>query len=506
MKKIYLFVAAVAAVAIGCTNEMLDTSYENAISEARLKGEHPLVFNAYVGNSMRQTRTVLENEQYATDKDQVNNGFYKYHDYSSSSDVPFEAIQNAYGIFAYVYNGEDNGEEVTMDDYFPVAYPENSDDVYASSHWISDITSTSKKAITPNFMYNTMIGSENKLYAYNEDEGGYYDPSDSENYKEVTMYWPTADYSMSEAPRISFFAYYPHVNPYHPDYNSSRNPLHISSEAQSGAPILDYKVATYADDLIPIDLMVAVPVLDKKYDTADGADNSISLNFGHLLSAVHVNLHYKSDISGTQPTFYFTKLSLQGADDKGKVTSKSMFRNRGRFNMAQGGWNCTGYDPLDLLSSSWLLNAKHDDGGSNVDGFVPSNGDTWYSLFGSNPLGPNESDPNPNYYMTSTWMDNPYTDTDTKTMLNQSTNQNGFMFIIPNHNAQKLLLDLAYTVDYGGGKFENIEVQKVIDNNGGPEFMPGKVYYFTIEIEKKSMTFDCDINIHNWTWGMTTTP
>ncbi len=502
MKKTYLFVAAVAAVAIGCTNEMLDTSYENAISEARLKGEHPLVFNAYVGNSMRQTRTVLENEQYATENDHTSAKFYTYYDYDASSRVPFEAIQDAFGIFAYVYKGSG----VTMKDYFPVAYYENSGDVYTHSKWTSDITSPSTKAITPNFMYNTMIfSSGNYLYAYNETEGGYYDPENTENYKEVTMYWPTADYSNSdETPKISFFAYYPHVNPYHPDYNSPRNSLHISSEAQSGAPILDYKVATYADDLIPIDLLAAVPVLDKTYNTDEGADNSISLNFGHLLSAVYVNLHYKSDISGTQPTFYFTKLSLQGADDKGKVTSKSMFRNRGRFNMAQGGWNCTGYDPLDLLSSSWLLNAKHDDGGSNVDGFVPSNGDTWYSLFGSNPLGPNESDPNPNYYMTSTWMDNPYTDTDTKTMLNQSTNQNGFMFIIPNYDAATLLLDLAYTVDYGGGKIENIEVQKVIDNNSGssPELEPGKVYYFTIEIEKKSITFSCDINMHTWSWGM----
>jgi hypothetical protein len=498
MKKTYLFVAAVAAVAIGCTNEMLDTSYENAISEARLKGEHPLVFNAYVGNSMRQTRTVLENEQYATDNDHVEAEFYTYYDYSSGSSVPFEAIQDAYGIFAYVYRGTED-----MNDYFP-AYYSGSGEVYSSSEWYTDvITSPSTKAITPNFMYNSMIfGSHNYLYDYNETEGGYYDTSNGANYKELTMYWPTADYSNSEAPKISFFAYYPHVNPYHPDYNSPRNSLHISSEAQSGAPILDYKVATYADDLIPIDLMVAAPVLDKTYDTADGADNNISLNFGHLLSAVHVNLHYKSDnSSGTEPTFYFTKLSLQGADGSGKVTPKSMFRNRGRFNMGQGGWNCTGYDPLDLLSSSWLLNAKHDDGGSYVDGFVPNNADTWYSLFGSNPLGPNESSsPNPNYYETSDWTDGTGYNEE---MLKQSDDQHGFMFIIPNYDAKTLLLDLAYTVDYGGGKIENIEVQKLIDNNtSGPEFEPGKVYYLTIEIEKKSMTFSCDINIHNWTWGM----
>lgn len=494
-----MFVAAVAAVAIGCTNEMLDTSYENAISEARLKGEHPLVFNAYVGNSMRQTRTVLKEGQYATSNAQTNANFYTYYDSSSDSYVPCGAIQNAYGIFAYVYQGlDDNNEELTMDDYFPVKTAGS--DVYSHSEWYTEEPFPSTKAITPNFMYNTMIFStSNYLYAYNEDEGGYYDPSDSENYKGVTMYWPTADYSMSEAPKISFFAYYPHVNPYHPDYNSSRNSLHISSEAQSGAPILDYKVATYADSLIPIDLMAAVPVLDKKY--SESGDNTIELNFGHLLSAVHVNLHYKSDISGTQPTFYFTKLSLQGADASGKVTPKSMFRNRGRFDMAQGGWYCTGYDPLDLLSNSWLLNAKHDDGtstGNYVAGFVPRGNDYWYSLFGSYPLGPDKSDPDPNYYETSYWTDETYTES----MLDGSTDQHGFMFIIPNYYAQTLLLDLAYTVDWGGGKIENIEVQKVIDNDGGPELQPGKVYYFTIEIEKKSMTFNCDINIHNWTWGM----
>lgn len=49
-------IAVAGAIVVGCADEMLDTSYESVLKEAQLKGDHPLVFNAYVGNGMANTR------------------------------------------------------------------------------------------------------------------------------------------------------------------------------------------------------------------------------------------------------------------------------------------------------------------------------------------------------------------------------------------------------------------------------------------------------------------
>jgi hypothetical protein len=279
--------------------------------------------------------------------------------------------------------------------------------------------------------------------------------------------------------KMSFFAYYPHVNPYVDAYVGDENPLRIIAKGQSGAPILNYKVGGYAteDHLDQYDLMAAKPVLD-----VDQSNGTINLAFEHLLTAVSVKIQYTSSGASSgdpSPEFNFYRAGLFGASDYdsstglGKVTEDTQFKKQGLFNLATGKWFTRGYADFNLLGNTWLLQAED----------IQFATDAYYSLFSS----ANQS----SYGSSSSWGI-----TDGNYFKNGESNidTDKYLLLIPNSNQDALNVRLGFYIDYGGYK-ENVDIEKYIDTGN---FKPGYIYQVLLTLDLETMNIECSVN--NWTW------
>ena len=492
MKKRFLFIAVAAAVAIGCTNELLDTSYDN-VKTGKQKG---LVFNAYVGNGMQTTRSVYSNSSSNTfifDANNADGSHWEGH-YGSSD---WRVASKGFGILGYTYYSSTNdafadyyginvynSSSETFKTYYGTTSPISGNSMYdytgyssSSNQYTTDgrfwykSSYTPTESITPNFLYNPMLAYTNVYSSSNIYTLWDYNMEDDEYNSSRIVYLPTRKVSETRDLYGSFFAYYPHVNTNSPEYNSDKNPLHIISREQSGAPYLDFEVPTYNNNLVVYDLMAATPVIDQLLE--DGTN--IDLHFKHLLAAVYVNVKYTPSSyssSSTEPTFNFYKLSLQGAYDenydpysssytpKVEVSEKSMFRKHGKFNLATGQWFTKGYEVLDLLGSCWLTKAKDFQFNSSYD---------YYSLFGNDP----SEDYGTNWYPQST-----------SDIYGTSNEFDHFMLIIPNSYQNTLRFEYDYTMTQGA------YTETVSDYKDIPlPIEPGKMYYLTMNISKEAITF-----------------
>jgi hypothetical protein len=463
MKKRFLLIAIAGAIVVGCASEALDTSYEQVKQEALANGQHPLVFNAYVGNGMGTTRAILGNTNTLISEIGHADNYFPGN----------SAASRAFGVFAYYYD-YNSSSGTGIDGYFKTYLASGEEDgMYEGSNKYTSSTPFSPlaiKSLTPDFMYNTKIyyeGSSTQHIMVLDDATATYT-------QQRAMYWPM---NMTNK-KMSFFAYYPHVNTYDAAYVGSENPLRIIAKGQSGAPILNYQVGGYAteDNLDQYDLMAATPVLDVNSGT-------INLAFKHLLTAVSVKIQYTSSGASSgdpSPEFNFYRAGLFGASDYdsstglGKVTEDTQFKKQGLFNLATGKWFTRGYADFNLLGNTWLLQA--DD--------IQFGNDYSYPLFSSQ----NQS----SYGSSTSW----YVDGVNEYNSSSSDLENDkYLLLIPNSNQDALNVRLGFYIDYGGYK-ENVDIEKYI-NTGN--FKPGYIYQVLLTLDLKTMTIECTVD--DWTMG-----
>lgn len=450
MKKSILFIALAAAIVIGCTTEVLDTSYESVLKEAVTKGDHPMVLNAYVGNGMMQTRTTLTGSvnDYTT---LIPSGTSRI-DGTVVSDHN-NLIRRSAGVFAY-YSGTNT-----------VDFVQSSANFYSGSQG----SYTTENGLIYGYYYD----SSHVISKYLNNAQLYYESSwktklvqGSNTWLDSQVYWPTLTTANSSSEYMTFFAYYPHVDTYSNDYGKKSNNFRVETAGEYGFPMLDYTVATAVDGLPSLDLMVAKPVVNQKIQDY----NTVNFEFKHLLAAVSVNLQYKDDnySSSTSPKIFFTRASMQGVDQNDKVCDEAKFRKRGVFSMATGQWIYrNNFEHLDLLGYTWLTQAS----------IFDLDDDKYYPLYEKfKPSG------NTSLSVTSDFS-NPGNDK--------------FMLIIPNDKQKKLKVDLSYTI-INGGFSENVDLSKLIDL----QIKPGYIYQINLVIEKKKLNFNVTVN--NWTYDSTT--
>lgn len=467
MKKTILFVALAVAIVIGCTTEVLDTSYESVLSEALTKGDHPMALNAYVGNGMMQTRSTLEAESSGnTDRNTVVNKDESRMDGVNMSS--YSLISRSAGVFAY-YSGTAQVDNVTYTDNFyntsssSYSYTTN-DRLSSDEYYESDVISK--------YLNNAQLYYSNSDWKTKLLSGGGADWTDAQ------VYWPTltnTNSSGSGDEYMTFFAYYPHVNTYSNEYGKygEKNNLFVETAGELGYPMLDYTVATAIDNYPSLDLMVAKPVVNQKIQDYSKVD----FEFKHLLAAVSVNLQYKEDntsssSSSSSPYIFFTRASMQGVSSSGEVSEDSQFRKRGVFSMAKGQWiHRNDFEPLDLLAYSWL---------TQTDKFNLEVG-KYYPLFDDG---------------------KPSTGNSSLTVDDASLSRPGgdkFMFIIPNDKQEKLKVNLGYTI-ISDGFSENVDLSKEIDL----QFKPGYIYQINLVIDKKKLEFNVEVN--DWTYDSSDNP
>ncbi|MBQ7553560.1 MAG: fimbrillin family protein [Bacteroidaceae bacterium] len=292
MKKRLLLIAVAGAIVVGCADEMLDTSYESVLKEAQLKGDHPLIFNAYVGDGMANTRATVASGDLIENAASMN-----------GDNLYNAALSKAAGVFAYYHfgnnwdinTGEAMWNSTLTSDYTTFDYP----------------TNLSFKPMTKILDNEQIRASENKYSVYLLGANG-------DEFNEATVYWPTPRSGTSEY--VTFFAYYPHVNPQNSSYNDSN--LKLIDGGDGGFPALDYQVATHDNLFQSLDLMAAVPVVDKNINEDSNTSDPVELNFKHLLAAVSVKIKYSG--STPSPELLFTKAEIQGAKQDGVVQSMKL--------------------------------------------------------------------------------------------------------------------------------------------------------------------------------------
>lgn len=445
MKKRLLLIAVAGAIVVGCADEMLDTSYESVLKEAQLKGDHPLVFNAYVGNGMANTRaSQLFGDEVLTKASDMN---------GSSFGAGFT---KAAGVFGY-YTGT-NQPSISYGGIYS-----GSDNYSASS--MDQLNGGNARIGQANFLYNTKLyydtGGNNwktQVYIYND-------------WNEKTLYWPTRR-NQSTNEYVTFFAYYPHVDTYKSSYNDPKKVnLHITAEGQTNIPMLDYQVACgpYTDnEFHNLDLMAAVPVINQNLESSP--TNPVDLNFKHLLAAVSIKINYEDNVSASgssEPEIIFHKAEMQGANDSGEITEQTKFTKRGLFNLATGKWYTLGFEPLNLLGDTWLT--------QNGGGPHTFNRGKYYTLLYDNKL---ESS-------------TPFITLDSSSISN--INDDHYMLIIPNSDQQKLKVNLSYSLR-NGSYFENVDVSKVIDH----QIKPGYMYQILLTIKKNQLVFNVTVDPWNY--------
>ena len=447
MKKTILFIAVAVAVVIGCTNELMDTSYESVMKEALNKGEHPLVFNAYVGSGMAQTRATVASEDLITAASMFSS------DPIENNNGNIYALTKCPGVFAY-YTGS-NQMNISSGGIFnnsTSGYTADNDQTY---HTYADYKQTK-------FLDNVQLqlassGSPN-FETYLKDGNGY---------SQKNVYWPTKLIDNSSE-YMSFFAYYPHVNTLASDYEESN--LKLIDGGDHGLPALDYEVATAGDNFPSIDLMAAEPIVDQEISAA--SSNAINLNLKHLLAAVTVHIKWDgpTDVSET-PELFFTRAEMLGAKNSGEVTEETMFRKRGIFSFYTGCWHFSQYfEPLNLLGCTALTEAT-----------MPIT----LATSGQHPL----------------FMHGSSYASEVSDFSDFTTNyaDDNYMLIIPNGNQEALKVNLNYKMK-NGSYFENVDISKTLDLR----IEPGKYYQILLKISKTKMTFE--VTVDNWATGSSTNP
>lgn len=445
MKKTILFIAVAVAVVIGCTNELMDTSYESVMKEALNKGDHPLVFNAYVGSGMAQTRATVASEDLITAASM----------FTSDHIGNIEALTKCPGVFAY-YTGSDQmniSSGVGIFNNSPSGYTAGKDEPY---HTYADYKQTK---FLDNVQLQLVSSGSSDFETYLKD---------GSSYSQKNVYWPTKSTDNSTSEYMSFFAYYPHVNTLASNYEESN--LKLIDGGDHGLPALDYEVATAGDNFPSIDLMAAEPIVDQEISTA--SSSPISLNLKHLLAAVTVHIKWDgpTDVSET-PELYFTRAEMLGANNSGEVTEETMFRKRGIFSFYTCSWHFYQYfEPLNLLGSTSLTETI-------LPITLETSGQHPLFMHGSSYAGAvsDFSDFTTNYA------------------------DDNYMLIIPNDKQEALKVNLNYKMK-NGSYFENVDISKTLDLR----IEPGKYYQILLKISKTKMTFE--VNVENWETGSSTNP
>jgi len=448
MKKTILFIAVAVAVVIGCTNELMDTSYESVMKEALNKGDHPLVFNAYVGSGMAQTRATVASEDLITAASMFTSDRIKI----NGTDI--EALTKCPGVFAY-YTGSDqmNIGSVGIFENSTSGYTAASDQTY---HNGADYKQTK---FLDNVQLQLASSGSSNFETYLKDGSGY---------SQKNVYWPTKSIDSSTSEYMSFFAYYPHVNTSASDYEESN--LKLIDGGDHGLPALDYEVATAGDNFPSIDLMAAAPLVDQEISTA--SSNAINLNLKHLLAAVTVHIKWDgpTDVSET-PELFFTRAEMLGANNSGDVTEETMFRKRGIFSFYTGSWHFSQYfEPLNLLGCTAL-----------TETYLPIT----LATSGQHPL-----------FMHGSSFASEVSDFSDFTT---SYADDNYMLIIPNSYQEALKVNLNYKMK-NGSYFENVDISKTLDLR----IEPGKYYQILLKINKAKMTFE--VTVENWGTSTSTNP
>ncbi|MBR1543036.1 MAG: fimbrillin family protein [Bacteroidaceae bacterium] len=460
MKKRLLLIAVAGAIVVGCADEMLDTSYESVLKEAQLKGDHPLVFNAYVGNGMANTRA------YALQGSGSNGIVLSPTDMDGNdiSNIGNYLYQQAAGVFAY-YTGS---RTITTGSSGNNLFSGSGSNYMTSSLERVDIGQ-------PNFLDNM------SLYYRNSEWKTAVKTRSSGSTDEVTLYWPTKRLDSSTSEYVTFFAYYPYVYRESGSYNDPKLAnLHIIAEGQTGAPMLDYQVAygsSGENSFRNLDLMAAEPVLNRAIATS--SPNPVDLRFKHLLAAVSVkvkyevsnNSNYSTSGYSESPEIFFYKTEMQGANEYGSIELDTQFTKRGLFNLATGRWYTNGFETLNLLGDTWLTKTStvKFSNGNRYSLFYPTSSNT-------QPSGSSSQDfsvTNPSDFKNSPDDDN-------------------YMLIIPNYNQKKLKVNLGYSIK-NGSSFENVDISKDIDL----KIEPGKIYQILLTIKKDVLNFDVHVDPWN---------
>ena len=448
MKKSILFIALAAAIVIGCTTEMLDTSYENILKEAQLKGENPVVFGAYAGNEYGQTRA-----NFTTSQTQLFNGSF-----SNGDEI---------GVFAY-YTGS-----MDLNTDFSSSWPKTRDiDSWGETGWFASRNRNySPQYFMPNFMYNQNL-------VYNSSSNWTYSP---------TKYWP-------QEGKVSFFAYYPYQNT--SNWSSSKR-LNIIRKDYNGTPFLEYYVlsADVHSDLDPIDLMAAEPVLNKQFDKTydwNSSNNTVEFKMKHLLAAMSVKLLVKSNGSwDNNLRIHINNAVLRGNGSSSSFsnspTPNEQFKKGGRYDLAHGCWYTGEYEPLNLMGNVPFL----------LDGFQSSYNARLYKLYSPNFDSSNFD--SSNYTSSTNYFESSFS---------ESWKKDGYLTIIPLENRVDnrylaLILDYNISVRDGAllqGQFvENKHIEKVIEIPGG--IQPGKYYQILLELDLNAVNIKATVESGNWELG-----
>ena len=452
MKKRLLLIAVAGAIVVGCADEMLDTSYESVLKEAQLKGDHPLVFNAYVGNGMANTRA---------------SQLFDYEVLTKASDMDETSlgagITKAAGVFGY-YTGT-NQPSISSGGIY------SGSTNYSASDMSRLNDGNNARIGQANFLYNT------KLYRDTGDNNWKTKVYELNRWEPRTLYWPTKRHDQNTTEYVTFFAYYPHVDTYSSSYNDPEKVnLHITAEGQTNIPMLDYQVACgpNTDNYFRnLDLMAAVPVINQNLESSP--TSQVDLNFKHLLAAVSIKINYEDNVSASgssEPQIIFHKAEMQGAHEDGSISELSKFTKRGLFNLATGKWYTRGFEPLNLLGDTWLT--------ENGGGPHTFNRGKYYTLLYDNKL---ESS-------------TPFITLDSNSL--SSINNDHYMLIIPNSDQKKLKVNLTYSIR-NGSYFENVDVSKVIDQ----QIKPGYMYQILLTIKKNQLVFN--VNVEDWSYNTSIT-
>jgi len=477
MKKSILFGTLAVAIVVGCTNEMLDTSYESVQKEAQLKGDNSMVFSAYVGRGMGMTRGGN-----AKGGDFFVGTGYAYFD---ASQLTYECYRKAFGVFAYytqgnTFSASGSGQGMYADtpsDY--VMNMESSSDHY--DRWTGDGSSDV-------LWYKTTKPLDNVQLYYNASSSPTWSTkfmTHSYYYEPAQAYWPAKKFESSNC--MTFMAYYPHVNTEDPDYYSSSPKLNAEHNLRLinnyyNTPALDYRVANYDEKVLGgqvLDLMAAKPFVTN----FDNSNPEVQLQFKHLLAAVSVKLIFddQTESKGTidSPELFFTNAVIQGANNNDKVTKETKFRKRGLFDLYRGKWMFgKDFEPLNLLEESWLLRSN---------GFITLKNDAAYPLLYADG---SESSP----FAASDCLDAsfPFAVSSTDHLSDDDKLESDrYMFIIPNSNQKKLLVRLNYIIK-SGSSMENVDLDEYLDL----KIEPGKVYQILLRLKRDKLKINATVN--NW--------
>ena len=201
---------------------------------------------------------------------------------------------------------------------------------------------SAKASATPNFMYNQQVTWSSDHWTYTP-----------------VKYWPNDNYPADNTGAtgsqthsyVSFFAYAPYSDMSSPPSSGVKV---ISANSATGAPVLTYTWAEYAD------LLYASQTDRYKYDSDDANDNgrvgdAVSFTFRHALVYIE-----------------HLKVRLQENTDR-TVTLKSLrigYKTSGTFDLGNAVWTSTSVSgsrtirDTDLTVTAYTAESAHDLGGS----------------------------------------------------------------------------------------------------------------------------------------------